>query len=148
DGTRVEFRTIEIKEPPPAETATPDPRPFMLLSGKSVPERRFDTLAEAVDHTGNNDIIEIHGDGPFVSDSVKIRNHLVIRAGAGYRPSITLSQAAADKNLPLLQVSAPLVLEGLELRRVNGLGGKVEGKLPRLVHAWDSGALHLANCRL
>jgi WD40 repeat protein len=68
----------------------------VLLSGKGVAERKVDTLAEAVQHAGDGDTIEIRGNGPFVSDGVTIGQPLVIRAGEGYAPTITLSQAAAS----------------------------------------------------
>src|SRR5262249_39303114 len=84
---------------------------------------------------------------PFVSDGVTIRTSLVIRAGDGYKPSITLSKASADKNIPLLIAAAPLVLEGLELRRVGGAGW-VGASYPFVLAAWEGGDLHVANCRI
>ena len=53
---------------------------FVLLAdGK---ERKFDTLAEAVQAASDGDTIEIRGNGPFVSGPIKFRRALTIRAGA------------------------------------------------------------------
>jgi hypothetical protein len=130
------------------ESAKPELKAFVNLGGKGTSERKFDTLADAVQGASNGDTIEIRGNGPFVSDGLTTGSALVIRAGEGYAPSITLSQAAADKNIPLLTTSAALVLEGLELRRIGGAEGFVEGRLPRLLTPLAPGALHIANCRL
>jgi hypothetical protein len=129
-------------------TARAETGAFVVLGGKGVAERKFDTLAEAVEFARDGDTIEIRGDGPFVSDGVSIQHSLVIRAGNGYTPSITLSPPAADSNTPLLNVRAPLVLEGLELRRMGGARGIAQGRVPKLIHAWESYGLHIANCRL
>ena len=85
-----------------AAASKPEPNAFVVLGGNGVPERKFDTLAEAVQGASKGDTIEVRGNGPFVSDGVTIGNPLVIRAGEGYKPSITLSKASADKNIPLV----------------------------------------------
>jgi hypothetical protein len=130
------------------EAPTPGPKAFVVLTGTGVEVRKFDTLAEAVQGASDGDTIEVRGNGPFISDGVAIGNRLVIRAGEGYAPTITLSQAAADKNIPLLKTSAALVLEGLELRRIGGAEGIVENRVARLLHPLGSGTLYVANCRL
>jgi hypothetical protein len=79
---------------------------------------------------------------------VTTRHPLVIRAGTGYTPSITLSKTSADKNIPLLSSLDALVLEGLELKRSGGAAAQVEGRYPTLLAAWERGSLHVANCRL
>src|SRR5262249_37834447 len=58
----------------------PEPKAFVVLGGKGVPERKFDTLAEAVQGASKGDTIEVRGNGPFVSDGVAIGQNLVIRA--------------------------------------------------------------------
>jgi hypothetical protein len=128
--------------------ATSDPHPFVVLGGKGVAERKFDTLTEAVQFASAGDTIEVRGNGPFVSDGVNIQQRLVIRAGGGFTPSITLSQASADSNVPLLNISAPLVLEGLELRRMSKVTNEVEDSMPFLLNAQSCGSLHIANCSL
>ena len=44
---------------------------MLLAAGK---ERKFDTLAEAVQGASDGDTIEVRGNGPFVSEPIKIRN--------------------------------------------------------------------------
>lgn len=130
-----------------AEAPKPEPKAFVVLTSKGVEVRKFDTLTEAVQGASAGDTIEIRGNGPFVSDGVTIGQPLVIRAGEGYTPTITLSQAAADKNIALLTTSAALVLEGLELRRIGGAKGQVENRGPTLLRTSGKGALHVSNCR-
>ena len=118
---------------------------FVLMGGKGVPERKFDTLAEAVLGASDGDTIEVRGNGPFLSDGVATKNALVIRAGEGYTPSITLSQASADENIALLNTSASMALEGLELRRMGGAKGQFEERRPTLVSARGNGALRVSS---
>ena len=55
-----------------AEAPKPEPKAFVLLGGKGVAERKFDTLAEAVQGASDGDTIEIRGNGPFVSQPITI----------------------------------------------------------------------------
>jgi hypothetical protein len=98
--------------------------------------------------SSKGDTIELRGNGPFVSDGVTTRHPLVIRAGAGFAPSITLSKGSADRNFPLVTAVEPLVLEGLELRREGGADRPVEDRFPILLFALGHGSLHVSNCRL
>src|SRR5262249_38983073 len=70
-----------------AEAPKPEQKAFVVLTGKGVEARKFDTFAEAVLGASEGDTIEIRGNGPFVSDGVTIRQPLVIRAGEGCTPS-------------------------------------------------------------
>lgn len=137
---------VSLEGAPPPSGAKVETGAFVVLGGKGVAERRFDTLAEAVQGSSAGDTIEIRSNGPFVSDGVTIWQPVVIRAGEGYAPSITLSQAAADRNTPLLTTSTSLVLEGLELRRIGGAKGESEGRFPSLL-VLDRATLHASNCR-
>src|SRR5262249_5172269 len=147
DGTPVGKNGPEGKGPTAAPVVKPDPHPFVVLGGKGVEVHKFDTLAEAVAVASAGDTIEIRGNGPFVNAGVTIGQPLVIRAGEGFTPTITLSQAAADENIALLTTSASLVLEGVELRRIGGAKGQVEKRWPTLLRAWGKGALRVGNCR-
>ena len=75
---------------PPAAVAPKAERgAFVLLGGKGVAERKFDTLAEAVHGASDGDTIEVRGNGPFVTRPDQHRKHaLTIRAGDGFRPVI------------------------------------------------------------
>jgi hypothetical protein len=141
---------VRLEGEPLAAAAPPTERgPFVLLGGQGVEVSKFDTLAEAVRGATAGDTIEVRGNGPFVSDPITVGQPLVIRAGAGYVPSIVLNEASAKRNFPLLNTSAPLVLEGLELRFVGGTPENVEGRwAPMLLVANHRGSLSIANCRL
>jgi serine/threonine protein kinase len=141
-----EIVRVKLEAPAASPAAVVEKGAFVVLAAGK--ERKFDTLAEAVLGTSEGDTIEIRGNGPFVSDGVSIRHPLVIRAGEGYTPSITLAQGSADRNVPLLDISVPLVLEGLELRRMGGVINIVGDRTPFLLTARHGGSLHVANCRL
>jgi hypothetical protein len=114
---------------------------FVLLGGKGVKPRGFDTLAEAVQSAGDGDTIEIRGDGPFVIPQVPIgKKALTIRAGTGFRPVIKRNaDPPGEDGRYLMHTQGPLVLEGLELH-MTGPGGDVA------VYS-EPRNLHVANCR-
>jgi hypothetical protein len=126
---------------------------FTLLGAKGVAERKFDTLAAAVQASYAGDTIEIRGNGPFAIDPLVFKTALVIRAGDGFRPVIeasdsfrTMIEARSenwDTDVVLLQADAPLVLEGLELR-CEPRQRRVVG---RVFFLRALNALHVANCR-
>jgi hypothetical protein len=98
-----------------ADTPKPESQAFVLLTDKGDEIRKFDTLAEAVRGADDGDVIEIRGNGPFVSPVLHFgARALTIRAGKGYRPIIQAEAVALDT--PLLQTDAPLALEGIELQ--------------------------------
>ena len=106
-----------------AEAPKAEPKAFVLLGGKGVAERKFDTLAEAVQGASDGDTIEVRGNGPFVSEPIDIkRQALTIRAGAGFRPVIKLSPKRSSRNVPCYRPMRALVLEGLELHRASTEG--------------------------
>jgi hypothetical protein len=118
---------------------------FVILGSAGITERKFDTLAEAVQSASDGDTIEVRGNGPFVSDPIETYQSLTIRAGAGFRPVLRLSRAASEGTRPLLKASATLTLEGLELVR---LGGPRESKASDSVIFASDCPLSLLNCRL
>jgi hypothetical protein len=82
----------------------------LLAAGK---ERKFDSLAEAVQATSDGDTIEIRGNGAFVTGPVRTARPLTIRAGAGFRPVLELGGAGVRAGATLLRADDRLVLEGL-----------------------------------
>jgi hypothetical protein len=90
---------------------------FVLMGGSGVAPRQFDTLAEAVLAASDGDTIEIRCNGPIVTPPINLGNTaLRIRAGEGFRPVIQLVPEGLKTDEPLFQTSAPLVLEGLEVK--------------------------------
>jgi len=142
-----EIVRVKLEASSGLSTATAEKGAFVLLGGKGVAEREFDTLAEAVQVAIGGDIIEIRGNGPFISDPVTISNRLAltIRAGHGYRPVLRLSRGAVEDQTHLLSTNSPLVLEGLEIRCERRPTAK--DSLGFVTISVSDGPLHVANCR-
>ena len=125
------------------KSPTAEPKAFVVLSGKGMADRKFDTLADAVQGAKGGDTIEIRGNGPFISQPIDIQEHAItIRAGTGYRPVIRGKAEGLDGNYVLFKV-VPLVLEGLDLQVV---GRKAHSVIIIATHA--DAPLFVANCRL
>jgi hypothetical protein len=133
---------VKMEAAPGQAAATTDKGAFVLLAAGT--ERKFDTLAEAVQTACGGDTIEIRGNGPFVIKPIAIGGSaLTIRAGSGFRPVLKISQANPDDDL--ISTSGSLVLEGLEIRDLT----KDRSPSPRYSLIFATGkSIHLANCRL
>jgi hypothetical protein len=129
----------EVRPASPAPVR-PAPRPFVVVS-RDEPERVLDRFEEAVEAARPGETIEVHGNGPFVSRPVRLDGALVVRAAEGFRPVIRL---IPDAERPLIDTTASLVLEGLELDARPVKGGATYN---RLALAARGPALHLAFCR-
>jgi serine/threonine protein kinase len=132
------------------QAAAPKPgsQAFVLLGSAGVDERKFDTLAEAVQAAGDGETIEIRGNGPFVTEPVFIRARtLAIRAGVGFRPRFELDPQGSQEFLPILSTDSPLILEGLEFyRNDSGDWEQPPGRIsPRLIDC--RGPVQVAHCR-
>ena len=57
----------DTKQVTKAEAPKAEPKAFVVLGGKGIEVRKFDTLAEAVQGASDGDTIEIRGNGPFVT---------------------------------------------------------------------------------
>jgi hypothetical protein len=123
---------------PAAAAPQAEPGAFVILGGKGVAERRFDTLAEAVSSVTGGDTIEVRGNGPFVIDHLAFNYALTIRAASGARPVFTSDPRREPPRRFLLVAPRALRLEGLEFRSTysNDL---------RLLYTL--GPLRVANCR-
>jgi hypothetical protein len=132
-----------------AEAPRPEPGAFVVLGGKGVPEEEFDTLAEAVMCASDGDTIEVRGNGPFVSEPIRVHNQrLTVRAADGYRPVIRLSKTGTDARKSLLRSNSSLVLEGLEFQYVGPSAPNAEKTAPIVVAGeGERQALHITNCR-
>jgi len=97
--------------------AKSESRAFVVQGGAGIAERKFNTLAAAVQAASDGDTIEIRGNGPFITKPISINDRaLVIRAGAGFWPVIQADPDEPATNL--LQSNSHLVLEGLDVRWV------------------------------
>ena len=115
---------------------------FVLLDGEDS-ERKFNTLAEALAGSSPGDTIEIRGNGPFVTRPVVLDRALTIRAAIGFRPVLALDPEQNKTALVFLRSHAPLILEGLEIRRI---GPNTTGQWQAIIQSQDK--LSLVNCRL
>lgn len=107
---------VKLETPTTPASAKAAKRAFVLLDGKGIAERKFDTLAGAIQGASDGDTIEVRGNGPFASEPISIgRTPLTIRAGAGFRPVIKEGSKGIER-VPLLATNAPLVLEGLHFQ--------------------------------
>jgi serine/threonine protein kinase len=139
--TQGQEQVVKVRLEAPAVTAAPAAQTqrgaFVVLGGKGVSERKFDTLAEAVRGASDGDAIEIRDNGPFISEPIDIQGHsLNIRAAEGFQPVIVRKTAGEGARSPLLTTNGRLVLEGLEF------AGDVHFNA---VHAYRP--LYVANCR-
>ena len=140
-----EIVKVKLEAAPSVPVAKAEVGAFVLLG--AGPERRVDSLAEAVLGSADGDTIEIRGNGPFVSPPVDLGERaLTIRAGAGYRPVLRFVPGVAPDD-QLLRTSAPLVLEGLEIREANK-GRSQPALVGRSLIYSEGDMLALGACRL
>jgi hypothetical protein len=126
-------------------TAKNEKGAFVLLAAGK--ERKFDTLAEAVQRASDGDTIEVRGNGPFLSPLVNAGKHaLTIRAGATFRPVIRASPADRPMNVGLLITEAPLALEGIEFQLMADLPKMDEYHWPNMIQS-NNAPLYVANCK-
>jgi formylglycine-generating enzyme required for sulfatase activity len=119
--------------------------PFVILARDGKAERKFAELREAVKEASDGDTLEVRDDGPFVTDPVIITRRLTLRAADGFKPVLRLSEQATANNKVLLENTAPLVLEGLDLRIVNTRSWAPDAPMERIILA--EAPLQVANCR-
>jgi hypothetical protein len=141
-----EIVRLRLEGEAPAPASKGEVGAFVVMGGTGVPERRFDTLAEAVQTASDGDTIEVRGDGPFVTRPISAKNlALTIRAGEGHRPVIELSREAAEAKASVIWTNAALVLEGLELRQSLPIRSQEENR-PNFVQSHGA-PFYVANCR-
>src|SRR5262249_21259755 len=123
----------------------PAGRPFVILSRGGRAEQPLATLAEAVAVAQAGDTIEIRGNGPFLTESLHIAQRLILRAGEGFRPILRLGTDSVAAGGPLMEIQAPLTLEGLELQRLNAPVLKSDESQQAILFAIQA-PLRVANC--
>jgi hypothetical protein len=122
----------------------------VVLARNNRAEQKRATLAEAVLKSSEGDTIEVRGNGPFVSQPVKIAaTPLSIRAGQGFRPVIRLDLKQAQAGFDaLLETSGTLRVEGVELQAIGPPPPEAKPYLSILLHALGADArLFVTNCR-
>ena len=106
----------------------------------------FASLVEAINAAGHNDVIEIHGNGPYVLDPIEIGSRsITIQAGPKHSPVLRMSNPSA----PLFVTSSVLKLAGLEIENLVPSGefdGEWTDSQESLVVVNSSGRFHAAYC--
>ncbi len=111
----------------------------------------FGKLAEAVAAASDNDIVEVHGDGPYLTAPLAINDkRLTIRAAPGSLPVLLTEVPGGRATAPLFRADRDLRLEGLEIRwAIEGQPRLTEAEmLARSVVSATGGRLLLAHCRI
>ncbi len=152
--TRGDKQIVRVRlEIQPASATVPkvETGAFVLLSGKEVEVRKFDTLAAAALAAGFGDTIEIRGNGPYDTEPIEIRpDGLAIRAAEGFVPVLRLDlngaqQARIQPNTLLTTLGqGTLTLEGLDLQFQSA--GPDRRYIDTLFNF--DGPTYIANCRL
>jgi WD40 repeat protein len=119
--------------------------PFVILNGDGKAGRTYATLAAAVAGAADGSTIEVRGNGPFDSGTIWIDGKaLTIRAASGCHPVLRLAREGAG-NFDFLRTNSPLVLEGLELRRISSKSWD-DCREDRIVWC-ENAPFSAANCR-
>jgi hypothetical protein len=111
----------------------------------------FDTLAAALEAAREDEVIEVHGNGPFLTPPLTIKEkRLTIRAAAGTQPVLLMETPGVRASQPFLHTDSDLRLEGLEIRwSVDVPPGRSEAEmLARCNIVSTHGRLTLAHCRI
>lgn len=78
---------------PPSRSLADKPNPFLLVHSSGKSREEFGSLDGAIGAMNDGDIIEVHGNGPFVLGGVTLRGKgLRLRAATGYRPQLVTSK--------------------------------------------------------
>ena len=119
----------DTKQVTKAEAPKAEPKAFVLLGGKGVEVRKFDTLAEAVQGASDGDTIEIRGNGPFVTRADHHQQQALDDSGRRGLPAGDQAESGRPQSeSPAVDTQCPLVLEGLELQWVGRKGASTSGR--------------------
>jgi serine/threonine protein kinase len=110
----------------------------------------LNNLAEAIEATPDGGIIEVHGDGPFSCNTIKIDSkRLTIRSALGSHPRMIPEVTGTSGFRQFIATSADLQLEGLEIYwPLVPPSLKSDEPLTRSVVSINNGKLTILNCRI
>ena len=95
-----------------------DQHPFHIVGRGGQGNQRYATLDEALSSASGDDVIEIHGDGPYFSKPIKVeRKDVTIRSARGWLPSLRFRgvDSGLQTGESFLSFShASITLQGLE----------------------------------
>lgn len=130
-----------------AETGRVPETGFMIAGRTDT----FRHLAEAIKEAGDGDVIEVYGDGPFLTPPLRTEGkRLTIRAAGSAKPLFLPEAPDRPSAQPFVTADADLCLEGLDLRWVLDppLGESEAELLARCALVSTRGRLSLTHCRI
>jgi serine/threonine protein kinase len=138
---------------PPSAGLKPPLAPPPLAEGFTIAGRSgiYKTLAEALTAAADDDLIEIHGSGPYLTPPLVIEGkRLAIGAAAGSRPVFLMETPGVRASESFLRTDSDLRLEGMEIHwsMEAPLGLSEAEMLGRSIIAATHGRLSLARCRI
>jgi serine/threonine protein kinase len=153
-GERVSVRPVpaQTSPAPPSPTGdkgavsrelpstAPADKPFFVVED-GRPDNSFGTLAQALSAAPAGAVVEVRGNGPFVTAGAEAPRAVTIRAGTGFRP-VLVHDPADGLSTALIAATRGLTLEGLELRNQGGPSSQ-----RRILVNVAAGSFAAANCR-
>ncbi len=127
---------------------TPSPENGFVIAGRAGAYRQ---LAHALTAARDGDVIEVHGDGPFPTPSLRTGGkRLTLRAAAGSRPILVSDVPGQAQTQPFLTADADLLLENLDIRwTIEARQGMSEPNLmSHCVIVSTAGRLAVVHCRI
>lgn len=143
----------EISAPSPKAETPPSPPAPLLTSGIQIVGRSevHSALSEAIAAAADNDVIEIYGNGPYLTSPIEITGkRLTLRAAPASRPQILSEKPLVSSEKPLLATDSDLHLHGLEIQwsiENNAVLSESE-MLSRSVVRATQGKLTVDRCRI
>ncbi|MFN0018862.1 MAG: serine/threonine-protein kinase [Pirellulaceae bacterium] len=132
--------------PPVKEQDPPKPQSGFTIAGRQA---TFPSLAAAVEAAREDDAIEVHGNGPYLTPPLKSEGkRLTIRAAANAQPVLIMENPGTSQ--PFLQTDSDLRLEGLEIRwTIVVPPGRSEAEiLARCIVVSTHGRVLMSHCRI
>ncbi|MGF1582803.1 MAG: serine/threonine-protein kinase [Gemmataceae bacterium] len=109
-------------------------------------------LAKAVEQAKSGDVIEVFGDGPFLTSPIRLKDkRLTIRAAGNATPLFTQNPPGQPSTAPFLQTNSDLQLEGLDIQWTIATGtfkDLRENSLSYCALVANGGRLRVLNCRV
>ncbi len=138
--------TSELSSTEKQQRDEPNPQSGFTIVGRNG---SFTGLAAALEAAREDDIIEVHSNGPFLTPPLNVEGkRLTIRAATDSHPVLMMENPGATQ--PILQTDSDLRLEGLEIRwaMVVPQTHSEEDILARSIVVSTHGRLLMSHCRI
>ncbi|MBL8822071.1 MAG: serine/threonine protein kinase [Planctomycetia bacterium] len=113
-------------------------------------ERKYPSLAEAIDAVSEKGTIIIHGDGPFSTPTIRIENkNMTVRAAPGSHPRFIPETTGNGNFRQFLSTNSDLTLEGIEIYwPLKAPVTKMDDPSQRAILYSSNRKLSILNCRI